>query len=340
VSYQLGPLNPRILPRGGLDYMLLGTWFYVVPPPRPAALFPFFGFGPTPISNLVGRLSLPPYYLPNQPTGGLLPMTPLVVFLAGLPWIWRRRPTLLGALGAPLLILAVAGLAGMLFVSYEFSATGERYQVDFATLFLLGALGVWLSLSRDARGRHGRLLRGGGGLLAVVGCLFGLLIGFTGPSQKFVTTHRGTWNELVDITSPISTALAKIAGRPLLGETSAPELSRVWVGDQIYTTIISPGAEEATLLMTATPALKRHDEAPLELGIGPSEVLVRGPGHARFTLPIPRRRGVVRIPMHLSSGVNRLTISPLASALNLIKPATAPARQLLVIDNLSIAGVL
>ncbi len=45
--------------------------------------------------------ALPSNYQVFELTSGLLPMTPIVVFLAALPWIWRRRPSCWGRSARP-----------------------------------------------------------------------------------------------------------------------------------------------------------------------------------------------------------------------------------------------
>jgi hypothetical protein len=325
--------------------VLPGLWFYIVSPPRPLALFPFIGLGPPPVTY---PLSLPASYVDTAPTGGLLPMTPILLFLVALPWIWRRRPALLGPLASPLLVLAGAGLACVLFLVYQFYGTTERYEADFTTLLLLGALAAWLALSEEARGRRRWLVRTGGGLLAAWGCLIGLAIGFTGSSNLLATALPSAWATLENIGAPVSTAIATIAGRPVLAEVSAPHLSPIshvsytslsvgtapfWLsaGEQADLTIVSPDVRGAALLASVAPGAA--------LGAGGSLwAVLTNPGHSSHSYLLPPRGGVVRIPVRLSIGVNRLVFSPLASAIKLRNPTTPSTRPLLVVSDLSLAG--
>ncbi len=323
-KYQLAGFNSQTAGFAASSNVIPGTLLYLVSPPRPAVLFPFIGIGPTPISDLI---SLPANYLTSSVTGGLLPMTPIIVFLLALPWIWRRRPALLGPLASPLLILAGIGAACLLFVSYEFFSTTERYEVDFLTLFLFGALAAWFALSDELRGRRRRLVRIGGGLLAAWSCLIGLGLSFTGEENTFAGTPSGAW--LIKVGSPLSTAIASVAGRPILGEVFAPDYPRLTLGDQAHLTIVSPDVREAALLATVTP------EA--EPGAGALGVLIRGPGHADHLYPTPPHGGPMRIPVHLSRGLNRLVLSPADIAVQ-SRPSAADSRELLVIDSLSLAS--
>jgi hypothetical protein len=145
----------------------------VITLPQPMVVFPFIALGRPAIRSPAGLAT-------SEVTGGLLPVAPIVVFLVALPWIWRRRPALLGGLAAPLMILAGAGVAMMLLAAYEYFASTERYEVDFATLLILGGLAAWLSLSKGPPGHRRLLLRAGGGLLVAWGCAVGLASSFFG----------------------------------------------------------------------------------------------------------------------------------------------------------------
>jgi hypothetical protein len=327
------------------SYVLPGVWLYTMSPPRPLALFPFLELTPPPVTYPLG---LPPHYLSNAPTGGILPMAPIVVFLAALPWIWRRRPRLLGSLAAPLLILAGAGVACMLFLAYQFYSTTERYAVDFTTLFLLGAVAAWLALSAQARGRWRWLVRASGSLLVIWGCAAGLAISFTGIENLLARSLPGVWTTLQSIGAPISTAIVTIAGRPVLAEVSSPNLSpsahvryaalstnaaAFWLspGEQADLTIVSPEVSEAALRAKVMPGPALGRGASLWVVIG-------GVGHTTSSHLLPARGGVVRIPVPLSLGVNRLALSPLASALEPAGLSAPSAQPLLEVTDLSLAS--
>jgi hypothetical protein len=342
--YVLADENSYVAHWAELANVLPGAWFYMLSAPRPLALFPFIGLTPPPVFYPLG---LPANYLQNGPIGGLLPMTPIAIFLAALPWIWRRRPALLGALAAPLLVLAGAGLACMLFLAYQFSATAERYEVDFTTLLLLGAVAAWLALSVEARGRRRRLIRAGGGVLAVWGCVSGLAISFVGAENLLARSLPGVWSTLENVGSPVSGAIAAIAGHPVLAEVSAPNLTAVShlsytslssgaaafslsPGGEAGIAIVSPGFREATLLTKLLPGPALASSAPLWAVIG-------GTGSESHSYLVPRGGGVVRIPVSLSPGVNRLVLSPLAGALEPRNRVAPSARPLLVVTRMSLA---
>ena len=141
----------------------------------------------------------------------------------------------------------------VLLAAYEYFASTERYEVDFATLFLLGGpCGVAVTVHGTAESRR-RLLRVGGGLLAAWGCAIGLASSFFGYGNLLATEHPGTWRTLEDIGSPLSTAIAAVAGHPVIAASFANVDTGLHVyllgpGEEGGVTIVSPGARRATLV--------------------------------------------------------------------------------------------
>jgi hypothetical protein len=347
-KYTLAGIDQNTAHFDALNYVPPGIWYYLASPPRPSALFPFLQLAPPPISY---PGTLPANYEAFELTGGLLPMTPFLVFLAALPWLWRRRPALLGSLGAPLLLLAGAGAGILLFLSYEFFATTERYEVDFATLLLLGALAAWLALSSELRGARRWVVRIGGALLATWGCLTGLAIGFTGYSNLLAVGHPATWAKLESITAPVGEAIAGVSGGPVLAEVNAAKVFHT--GPVSYTsiespvkafglspgepaglTIVSPGAREAALDVKLVPGVAVGSGA--EPSGTPAGLLVRGPGSASVTYTIPSGGEQLRIPVRLGGGVNHLTLTSLGAPAG-TRSAVPVAREVLVVASLSLS---
>ena len=83
-SYQLAGYDPTTTHFGRLSYMPPNLWSYWVSPPRPTILFPFLALTPPPQTYPLGY---PAGYGPPEPTGGLLVMTPLLLFGFALPWL-------------------------------------------------------------------------------------------------------------------------------------------------------------------------------------------------------------------------------------------------------------
>ncbi len=296
---------------GSLSYVPVALWSYLVTPPHLSILFPFL-YITTP--ELTYPLSLPAHYLAfSEETGGLLAMSPIVLFLVALPWIWRRRPALLGSLTGPLLAMAGAGIACLLLLSYELISTTERYEGDYTSLVLLGAVAAWLALSSAPSVRRRKLIAAIGGILATWGCLTGLAVG--GERLQ----NDGVLHTATDIGSPISTAIATLVGHPVLAEVYTPDeagtietstnletnVTSFWLTarDQAAeVVIVSPDEREVALAgrMVVGPAIGR--------GVQPDFVL-DGPGQAARVLRAPLQEGELDIPVHLGQGVNRLVLS-------------------------------
>ncbi len=350
--YQLSGYDQLKTRYGDPAYVPPGAWFYTLSPPRPAALFPFLELGPPPTSY---PGTLPTEYLGAEITGGLLPMTPIICFLLALPWIWRRRPAWLGSLALPLLILAGTGLLCMLLLSYELPAVTERYEVDFSTLLLLGALAAWLALSHRARAGSRRLVRVGGGLLAAWGCLTGLAISFVGYGNYLASKHPGTWTTLENIGSPLSTAIASGAGRPVLAEVRTRRVKRfssvnytdlgtdvksfwLYAQDRANLAIVSPDDRIAALEAEMTPVIRTIGRGNVQIGGGPRDLVVKDSGHATATYYVPPSGARFRIPVQLSRGLNRLELLPLASTMTLPNRRYPTTISVLLVSGISLAS--
>lgn len=319
--YQLSSYDARTAPLGHVDYLLPGVRFYGVTPPRLSVLFPF-------ILLQAPQSSLRDVVAPPEPTGGILPMAPVVIFLAALPWLRWRRPALLGGMATALLALVGAGVCIVLLTSYEFFSSTERYEVDFATLLVLGGVASWLALSQGAPSHRRRLVRVGGGLLVAWGCATGFAVSFIGYGNLLAVGYPGTWRTLEDLGSPISTAIVALAGHPVLAavqarnnfEAAAQSETSVGRGVTKFAlspieaaglTIVSPDARTATLAATITVLPSRR--YALE---------VAGPGSAVHTYALTDGGGPIAIPVRLSSGLNRFALSPIVAPTNGLSETT------------------
>jgi hypothetical protein len=351
IRHQLAGYDPLNAPFGRLSYLPPGVFLYGLSPPRLTAAFPFLVLGPPPLSY---PLHLPANYAPEI-TGGLLATTPIVLFLLALPWIRWRRPTWLGALGSPLVVLAGTGVLSLLFLSYENYATTERYEVDFAGLVLFGALAAWLALAVHTRGVLRRLVRVGGAVLVVWGCATGFAVSFIGYGDFLAVEHHGTWNTLQDVGSPLSAVIARLAGRPVLAEvltryvakyrpvsytsldTFAAEALWLEAADRVDVTIVSPDTRTAALSMGMTPGLERPNGG-IGPGGGPVGAVVWSSTAVLGTYVAPPGGRLVRVPIHLSPGVNRFELRPLASTFTLPDQSNPRTTSLLLVSKLSLVG--
>jgi hypothetical protein len=330
--YQLS-VSEVAKPLAKLSFVLPGMGFYALAPPRFEVLFPF-------LRLLAPPASPPPNVGGPELTGGLLPYTPIVVLVLALPWLWRRRRALLGRLAAPLTVMAGVGILIPALPSYEYYVSTERYEVDFATLLVLGGLAAWIALSKDLTGMRRRLVRAVGGALVLWGCITGVAISFFGSSTELASTEPGTWRALQDIGSPVSTVIAELAGHPLLGEIQAKNagINRTEAHAALTTSIsyvmLSPG-EHAKLTIVAPSAGAATLTAAFQLSPGARYgVHVAGPGRASANYQLPARGGLLEIPMQLSRGLNRLVLSPVASSAH--KPATSET--VMIVYDMSVAS--
>lgn len=343
-SYQLAAYDPQAVHFASPSYIPPNLWYYGLAPPRPTILFPFLALTPLPLTY---PLSYPAGYGMPEPTGGLLTVTPLLLFAIALPWLRRRRPQALGSVAGPLLIAAVAGLFALLFVSFAVFSSTERYETDFAGVLLLAALAAWFALSSGASGRRRTAVRILGAVLALWGCLAGVAISFTGYNDLLHVEHPGTWAALENDTSPISTGIALLAGHPILGGLEAPNgvqvspvrlttlgagIESFWLpaGTWAQLTIVSPDRREAAIVATMGigAAVRRGATLSVQVSNGSFP-----PYDYRIV-----KDGLVRLPVVLMRGLNRLRLTPLSSATNPPNPAVPASQQLLSVESLSLAG--
>jgi hypothetical protein len=346
-SYALSGVNPKTAHLSSAAFILPNLWYYGLSPPRPTILFPFLALGPPPSTY---PLTYPAGYgLIPEVTGGLLAMTPLLLFAFALPWLRRRSPQLVEPIASPLLIASVAGVLALLFLSYEFFGTTERYEADFAAVFLLTAIAGWFALSSGAPSWRRRAIRLLGAALAAWGCFTGIAISFAGygGNASLQATHPGTFRSLENATSPISTAIAAVVGHPVLARVEAPELSQVsplsltTIGAGIESFALVPGYP-ATLTIVSPDRRTAAIVANIEIGrtLGPGATLSLSIHDASSRLHEFRvlHNGVTRLPVELNRGLNRVTLTPGATAVNPPNPTLAADNVVLVVRSLTLAA--
>jgi hypothetical protein len=302
-----------------VSFIPVGMWSYLFTPPRVAAMFPFISVV---APQLAYPFAIPRYYNRySDLTGGVLPMAPIVCFAVALPWVSRRRHVLFASLRPLLIAMVGTGLCMMVFASYGLPLTTERYEGDYMTLFILVSLVVWLSLYSSASGWRKRFVRISGGALAVWSCAAGVAVGIPG-----LQSHLGTWRTLVDITSPVSTAITKAVGHPILTEVWAPTIAEshgayglsagpsvIWLSgeEQARLTIVSPGARYVRIGASfGQPSI-----------IGSNAVLtvdVRGPGQAGRAYEVAATDPVLVAIVRVGSGVNEVTLGPVSVPLAVV----------------------
>jgi hypothetical protein len=352
-GHQLAGYDPLTVRLRSLSYVLPNTWYYLLSPPRPLVLFPFVGLTPPPLSY---PLAAPAGYREVDITGGILPMMPIALFLPALPWIWRRRPAWLGALGAPLSTLSGVGVVLLLLLGYIADGATERYEVDFAMLLLLGSLTAWFALSHHVRPRRRRPVRILGGVLVVWSCLMGLAVSFVGYGNFLAVHQPGTWNALQDAGSPLSTLIAAVAGGPVLAEVQTPHVleslparyttlsggieKEFWLarGQNATFVVASPGRRTVTLAMKIVPGIVNTETSRLRYGIGSGGVALQSGAHGPLDYAVPARGLQLRIALPVHAGVNRFELAPIAHALALPDLSHPELLTALLVSGVSLDG--
>lgn len=324
-AYQLAGLDQHTMPADRLAYVPPGLFSYLLMPFRVALAFPHVFLVTT--STYPGPFpkgySGSPGGWPAEPAGGLLPTMPIALLLLQLPWLWswlKRRNPNPGERGA-MAIAAGASLLGltiMFLLSYALWGTTERYEVDYATLFLIAAFLVWAVVLERRRGTPGRRrIAVLGVVLVAFGSAVGTAISFSGY-YPLSTSHPGTFDTLENLTSPFATLATMVAGRPVIARVAGPLQiddpntsfgsfgaggTNTWIGvgqGTVTVVIDSPGSEH-TYLSTSTL---------LGQGAPPASKLtlkVTSPAHAPLPVAIPGP-GPLRIPISLHWGLNRVNI--------------------------------
>lgn len=218
-SYQLAGVDVTQRTSGSLSYVLPGVWYYLFAKAELTAVFPFI------------QLPLPPTSYPfNLPAGydglekvvGVFPAVPITLLAFASVLLLRTRLRVLGLVSGSLLLLA---LAFVLLTSFALWGATMRYEVDFATLFIVSALLVWISLLALAKDRVARVSVAAVGSAALLwGVVFGLASGLTGYYGSLQASQPGTWRALETTTNPLAVFVARLQGsEPQVVAVSPPE---------------------------------------------------------------------------------------------------------------------
>jgi hypothetical protein len=324
-AYQLAGLDQMTMPADKLSYVPPGMFSYLVMPFRVALTFPHVFLVTTSLypGPFPKGYSGSPGGWPAEPAGGLFTTMPITFLLVLVPSLWRRsglgpshaeRPALLVAAGASAL-----GLAIMFLLAYALWGTTQRYEVDYASMFLIAAFLVWSVLVQRCKPgtRARRAVAVLGIALTTFGAAVGTAVSFTGY-DPLSTTHPGIFDTLEDITSPFATLATMVIGRPVLVrvvdalQTEVPESlgqfgeggADAWVGvgeGPLTVVVDSPHAEHMDL--TASTLLGVGAPTPAKLTLR-----VTSPGRAPLPVPVPVPGETVRLPIDLHWGLNRINV--------------------------------
>lgn len=300
-------LNPVYLPTGLYDYLFA--------PPRVAVTFPYIFLPPPPS---------PPTPVPSnaliEPTGGIVPMEPIVVFAVALPLLYwrRRRSTDPDSVRNLSLVAGCLGLLGGVIavgIALSLPGTTERYEVDFDLLLTLAGLLAWLALLRTVGpGSRRTLVKVVGVVMIAWGCFTGVATSMTGYYSLLDKYHPGVFDALEDITAPLPVAATVLLGRPLIARIEDPggwELppttyrtvtagdSTAGLGSGPFTMVIdSPGSQWIDVVGRYIP----------RAGIPqPRSMIVESSGERPIVVRIVQF-SELRMPVHLHFGLNRVQI--------------------------------
>jgi hypothetical protein len=289
-------------------YLAPGLFFYLLEPPHLTPLFPFFALGPPP--SYPG--TLPNGYVPfGEPTAGVLPTAPIVLLLVLLPLAVGRWGSALRRVVPTFVAIAIAMA---LMISGALWSTTERYVIDFTSFLLIAALMVWFTglTSQRRRWRQVSLIAGGAALCW--GGLLGAALSFTGYAPSLVVTQPKLWSGLESTFSPVSRVLAGIAGRPVIGRISPPDLqpstTQKWASlgrdpvelrlgfSPVSLRVVSPHAGTYHLHATVEPGPDIPAGTTVSLRAATrqrqTDVVIRG-GATRVLLPVRLDRGVTTV---------------------------------------------
>jgi hypothetical protein len=305
-TYQLAGVEVREKETFELGYVVPGLYYYLVAPARLTLDFPYFQLPPPPFYP--GHV--PAGYDGVEVTGGLLTNVPILIFLLGaVPFVLSRRLRLPTGLGGIATAFVLVGGALVLVLSFAFWGTTMRYEMDFASLFLLAALLVWLAAVAATRQPLRRVLAVGGTALVAYGALVGVAISMTGYYDSLRTGSPGTYRALERFFSPLPTVATMIIGRPVLVDVTND------TGYSAPVTYGTAGAGAASFWLSRNAATLKV-VSPRDGMIDLVATLGRGPSSAKrsrldvavdgATAPVSGR--VERIPVHVERGLNELSL--------------------------------
>jgi hypothetical protein len=249
-SYQLGAFNPQHMDRFDLGRLGPGAFSYLLAPPKLDLVFPFVHLDPA-WTGVLSSASI------IEPVAGVIALAPIILLAFAAPVLLvvrRDRGREAMTLASLLLLAALLAVAAPILT---FNGATMRYAVDFATLFLLSALLVWLRIEEATAG--GRLARWGsralGGLAAAVALITGLALSITGYWDGLRVENPGTYERIEAAFDWVPTAAAKLRGEPVLLEVRQPQAPT----SETIVRVATPGAGTVTIRadFMANPALPR-----------------------------------------------------------------------------------
>jgi hypothetical protein len=314
-KYQLAAYTVIDKPVESLSYVPPGLFGYLLIPPRLQVGFPYVSL----LTDTEYPWRLPAGYTggsggwPAEPTGGLLPTIPITLMLFSLPWlIWRRRGTeRVAAMVAS--GLSIVGLAIVFLLAYALWGTTQRYEMDYASYFLIASVLVW-ALWLTGAGTRRWARRGvatAGVVLTGVGALIGTATGITGYYNLLDATHPHLFKELTDAFAPLPTLVTEIAGHPMIAEIDDSSVDYPAYGPldlQDDGATLSVTSVPATFTIISPSSQRYFLDGTVDIISGSrARVMVLVDGRPYLLRVVPDR--TLHVPLDLRQGINRVTIS-------------------------------
>ena len=213
-AYQLAGYDPTKTPFDQWGYVSPGIFYYVFAPIRFTLAFPFTALPP------------PAFYAGNVATvytpevaGGLLSTTPILVILVCATWLLRGR---VAELGHIVLAFATAALAFIFMISFTLPSVTMRYEADFASLLVLGAVLTWFAWNPVSRSTRTLVNLLGTGMI-LFGAFVGVSLSVTGPTDQMQLGNNAGYQSLESAFEFIPETITKIEGRPRVVRVINPE---------------------------------------------------------------------------------------------------------------------
>jgi hypothetical protein len=322
-------------------YIPPGLYYFLLAPVRWAFAFPYAFLPPPPYYPF----HVPKTYDGVEIVGGALVNLPILLLLAGLPFMWRRSSgrsrELLLVVGG----MTAAGFLLVVLVSWTLWGATMRYEMDFSALLLVAALVVWFALAARARPRKAprRVLAVVGGLAVLYGAWVSTAIGFNGYGDSLRTFHPGTYRSIAHFFSPLPTLATMVVGHPVLtdifnnpngyacprvnyGTNNLQGASLVVGSTPATVSVISPGGRKIAFQAGLAPGQQVPPGSKVSLH-------VHGSGS---DVTVPVTGGAARIPLHANTGLNEYVFEAVVSPPPPASPT--PPLQLIQVNRLTLHG--
>jgi len=275
-NYQLAAFNPKQFDFFSLDRLLPGAWFYLLQPPSFGLDFPFITLDP----EYPGTL---PESFFVEPVAGVLPVTPLLLFMAAVPVLtWRSRdPRTRELVGLGALMVAVALLLPVISI-VGFGGATERYEVDFASLLIIAAAIAWLWLADRLRGSAWpRRVVLAVGTAAIAFCVVAnLAFGVNGYLDGLRVARPEIYERLEGAFAWVPTTAARLQGHAVMLEARPQGVATTETTLQLAAP--GDGIVDLRARFVANPALPPGSVVALQV-LGPDGVVRRVPLTAQDT---------------------------------------------------------